>query len=100
MEKQFKQSTPQIILNFVLFFVFIKASSPVVVLTAFLILCGYGISTFVYIASMEHEQSKRGNKRPLSQVIITLLLQILIVAIIGLVVWIFLYKKLDLFKGL
>jgi len=100
MNNEFKQNKTQLILYGILFALFFMSTSPLIVLTSFLIICGFGISTFVNISNQEHEKVKSKDKRTSAQVITVLLLQIITLASIGLIVWIFLSKKIEIFKPL
>jgi len=101
MFKNIKQNTIQTILFFLFFMFFLKTESPVVSLTLFIILCAYPVNVFIIILNQEpklSDKSETGNQWP--TIITLMILQILLVCILGLIVWLFIDRKLDVLKSI
>lgn len=80
---------------------FLKTESPVVSLTLFIILCAYPVNVFIIILNQEPKpsgKSETGNQWP--TIITMMILQILLVCILGLIVWLFIDRKLDVLKSI
>ena len=93
--------TVQSILFVVIFIVFLKSQSPYVVLTLLFILCGYVTNVFFHIYNKEAEKSKQqetNNKWTI--ILVSITLQITSILLVGLIVWLFIERKLELFKTL
>lgn len=96
-----KQSVTQTILFFVFFLFFLKSETPVIILTLFIILCSYPIEAFLLILNKEPKpggENKLSNQWP--TIIVLLILQLLTVCILGLIVWLFIDRKLDILKSI
>ena len=101
MKENTTSKTVQSILFVVIFIVFLKSQSPYVVLTLLFILCGYVMNVFFHIYNKESEKSKpQQTKNKWTIILVTITLQITLILFVGLIVWLFIGRKLELFKTL
>lgn len=100
MEKFSPPKTEHAVFSMILAFVFFQSSSPVLVLTSFLFLCGIFIYTYCSIFLKENKSTEAAGKVQAGVVLVNILVQVLLIALVGGITWYFLYKKISLFAPL
>lgn len=90
----------QAVLFVVFFAVFLKSGSPLVVLVLFLLLCGHSLNLFFYSYNREPAGGKDAEIQSWPQVLTAMFLQLVSLVVLGLIVWLFITRKLQVFDDL
>ena len=87
--------TVQIIIGFVLVFIFLRSSSPVLVLSSFLILSGCIVYTIAYMMTNEYKRGREEGETTWPQIISVLILQVIAIGMLIGLVWLLFDRRIE-----
>lgn len=100
MSYKFKTDVVQAGMKFIIGFVFFVTKDPVLLLASFFFLVGIFISGYIGIENQVMKSIDTGKPRTSAQKIISTLGQLLFLFFIVALIWILLYKKIDVIKSI